>query len=116
MQGGTGVDTYVYAKGDGHDRITNKGDKDTIVLVGIDPGEVKVQRDESSFRLLLPETAESIIFVDGYASDAARLDRVKFDDGTIWSYDDLVAQAEMVAGSDRPRLHATNDATWRKAA
>ncbi|MEM9999249.1 MAG: M10 family metallopeptidase C-terminal domain-containing protein [Pseudomonadota bacterium] len=103
LYGGAGDDTYVYNNGDGHDIIDDSyafpiggGKTDTVVLSGIDMDRVSVSQDGGAYILEIAESspgagdAGSITLlntVDG--AKGLGSERVAFDDGTVWTRNDL---------------------------
>jgi Ca2+-binding RTX toxin-like protein len=101
LNGGPGDDTYIYARGDGNDIITegttgNFTSFDTLRLQNITPAAVSFVRDVNDLTLVFAETAPgagnggSILLkqsLDDYFSQG--VERIVFDDGTIWTQADL---------------------------
>ena len=95
LAGGSGNDTYIYARGDGDDVITegtNQGNADKLVLQGIDPASVSLERSGNDVTLVIAESATG-------AGDGGRIrlprslsdyfdegvDQIQFEDGTVWT-------------------------------
>ena len=91
LAGGAGNDTYVYQRGDGNDTIADHGAGDADVLVfgaAIAPADVRVTRNATD--LLLVVDAGAVLTVQNwYGNDANRLAEVRFDDGAVWTTDQL---------------------------
>ena len=126
LSGGGGGDTYVFNVGDGHDTIfddnqTLIGDGfltadqtiDAIRLgAGIAPSDVTFSRDGSSITLIIGSNGDAITLQgqDDYihtgvfgAIPTNRIEQVRFDDGTIWSWQDLnqrVIASKTTPGND----------------
>ncbi|MDJ0511972.1 MAG: calcium-binding protein [Methyloceanibacter sp.] len=103
LEGGQGDDTYVYARGAGHDTIDESsvrgGTEDTLVLRGIDAASVSFSRDGDDVILTFAESAPgaddggSVRLAGGLDNIYDRgLERVVFDDGTVWIHADVRAQ------------------------
>jgi hypothetical protein len=114
MAGGLGSDTYVFAPGDGYyDMIAesdeNPGDVDTLRLTGgILPADVRVTRDPWSYWLVFGDG--DLLVIDNMAAEpGAVVERIEFDDGTVWAPDDLAARVELLPGT------ALGDALWGTA-
>ena len=113
MYGELGSDTYIYAPGDGYDQIAesteNPGDVDTLRLTGgILPADIRVTRDVWSYYLVFDGTDRLVI--DNMAREpAAVVERIEFDDGTVWTPDDLAARVELLPGTPLA------DALWGSA-
>jgi len=97
LDGGLGNDTYRYVRGDGHDTITegaNSGASDQLVLAGIAPSDVSLQRNGNDLTLVIAESGAgdggSILIrntLNEYFNQG--LETISFDDGTIWTRADL---------------------------
>jgi Ca2+-binding RTX toxin-like protein len=104
LQGGEGSDLYVYSAGGGNDYVLDwdetPGEVDTLRLEGIAPEQVRVTRDDYSYYAVLDDGAR--IMLDSAAREAgAEIERVEFDDGTVWSAADLAARVELLPGTER---------------
>ncbi|MDB5579874.1 MAG: hypothetical protein JWR80_5050 [Bradyrhizobium sp.] len=132
LSGGGGGDTYVFHAGDGHDTVfddnqTLIGDGfltadqtiDTIELgAGIDPGDVTFSRAGSSITLTFGSSGDAITLQgqDDYiqtgvfgAIPTSRIEQVKFEDGTIWSWQDI--NKKMIAAQTTPGNDITDGFT-----
>lgn len=91
--GSGGNDVFLYARGDGNDRVlVGYGGKDHSVLrfqPGIDPAAVQVARSGQDVILTIAPDASQITLVDWF-NPARRLDRFAFADGTIWSAQEIL--------------------------
>ena len=121
INGGSGTDTYIFSRKVAQDTIRDAGgNADRIQLIDIAPEEVTVQRDTHSLRLLVPATLDALTLIDSYSNPTAHIESVEFDDGTVWSYSDLVTRAGIVeslggviVGTPGPdTLRGTADADW----
>jgi Ca2+-binding RTX toxin-like protein len=107
LSGGAGDDTYIYARGDGNDTIIegtsgNFTTIDTLILQGISPADVSLVRTddaENDVTLVFAESTSgagdggSILLkneLDDFFSQG--VERIAFDDGTIWTQADLRAR------------------------
>ena len=97
LDGGEGGDTYLFGLGSGYDYIYDTGtgpeDVDGVRMgSGIDPDSLLVSQDDASLYLAVPDTGD-ILQLDSWRVDpAARLERIEFADGTVWSPEDLEAR------------------------
>ncbi|MBB4000629.1 calcium-binding protein [Aureimonas pseudogalii] len=99
IDGGFSSDTYVYARGDGSDTITegtNAGSTDKLVLEGINPGAVSFTRSGKAVTLVIAESAPgvgdggAITLRDGAETYYGQgVEQVVFADGTTWSQADI---------------------------
>ena len=127
INGGDGSDTYLWARGDGSDTITesnNNGTADSLVLEGINPGDVSLSRNGDSVTLLVSESASgagnggSILLV-GVLDSAYEhgVEQIRFADGTVWTQATLrlmVVTAAGTAGNDT--IAGTASADWLRGA
>ncbi|MDF9819581.1 MULTISPECIES: calcium-binding protein, partial [Rhizobium] len=113
LLGASGNDTYIYARGDGNDTITDADDystDDRLVLTGINPADVTLQRNGNDVTLVIAESVVgagdggTILLksnLDDYYQNG--IEKVVFDNGTIWTRDTirvaLLAQAS-TSGND----------------
>ncbi len=101
LAGEAGSDSYIYRAGDGNDLIVGVGnsadDVDTLRLTGgISLDDVAVERDDFHLYIGVRETEERVR-LDSWATDPdGRIDRVEFDDGTVWTASDLQARSVFI--------------------
>lgn len=99
LNGQGASDTYLWARGDGSDRITEwveNGNSDKLILEGVNPGEVTVGRSGNTATLTIADSVPGAgdggavvlehTFDDYYGQG---LDLISFDDGTVWTRADL---------------------------
>ncbi|MBI5898513.1 MAG: RTX toxin, partial [Rhodocyclales bacterium] len=103
LDGGVGNDAYLFARGYGQDTITDHdttdGNNDTIRLaVDVAPGDVTLLRDTSSLYLKINGSSDTITVQGWYADPANRVERIEFDNGTVW--DGAVMQAVQLVGTE----------------
>ncbi|MDQ1833427.1 putative Ig domain-containing protein [Massilia scottii] len=113
LYGGMGNDTYLFARGDGRDVISeekNGVQSSADVLrfgTSIAPSDVKVARSGRDLVLTLKDSGESVLqtnyFMDS-PDQAARVEQIVFGDGTMW---DAVKVAELASLST-----AGDDELW----
>jgi Ca2+-binding RTX toxin-like protein len=113
LSGDEGGDTYVYTVGDGADAIgewdETEGEVDRLQLHGIAPSELRVTRDEASYYLVF-NGGERLV-IDSMARDsAAVIERIEFDDETVWSPDDVAARVELLPATE------LDDSLWGTSA
>ena len=101
LSGDAGSDTYVFERGWGRDTLSNfdssAGKHDVIEFgAGIAASDIVVRRSGSDLLLSLKDSSDEIILLNVHQGDWNRLnvvDEVRFADGTVWSSDQLRAQA-----------------------
>ncbi|MFA5969210.1 MAG: calcium-binding protein [Sphingomonas sp.] len=102
LGGEDGDDIYRYALGDGDDVIDdningNNGYHgfDTLELVGgITPDQVRISVvNGRDFLVTFAGTPGSIRLVGSQSQSGGAIEQLRFDDGTVWSYADLVARS-----------------------
>lgn len=97
LEGGAGSDVYVFARGDGHDTVSNNdstaGRFDSLKFAdGINPADVTAARVGDDLLLRLVDSDDTVTVQNYFQDDATsswRLDAVQFADGTSWSVDDV---------------------------
>jgi len=112
LVGAGGSDVYVWHRGDGNDVVdesgTFEGAADELVLHGVAPGAASLQPGEGNDLVLViaPSTpladdgARIVIKNSASISYEQGLERIVFDDGTVWSRAEFAAQAIAQAASD----------------
>lgn len=99
LNGRDGDDTYIYARGDGHDRIIDGlGYNDRLKLENVQPGSVSLELHGSDVKIVI---AESVVGAgDGgtitlqnqlVSYSGGGIHWIEFQDGTMWSEDFLRA-------------------------
>ena len=122
INGKAGNDTYHYASGDGADTVTEEtsgGTSDRIVLEGISQSDVQIVRNGLDLTLVVAESAAgagdggSILLKNQLDDYYARgVDQVTFDDGSLWTANDLrtrVLAEASTSGNDTITGFNTND-------
>jgi hypothetical protein len=106
LTGFGGADTYVWSAGDGATAIEDRGNvdgtfsnvTDTLVIHGITPAQMTVTHnpDPEARDLVLTAVGQSPIVLVGQTEQGSNsvIEKVVFDDGTVWDYSDLLLQAE----------------------
>ncbi|NNH67135.1 calcium-binding protein [Rhizobium laguerreae] len=95
LNGGNGNDTYIYARGDGNDTITdaaNGGTADTLSFTDINPAAVSLVRNGIDVTIVIAESAPgaddggSVLLKDTLDDYVYRgVEKVIFADGTSWT-------------------------------
>jgi len=113
---GTGRDRIVFAKGYGHDTLTNPGSgyqrDDTLVLTDILPSEV--QLSHSGDKLIVGVTATGDTFTVTYqfyngGTSIYGINAIAFADGTVWDRATIGADAWVRATSGNDSLTVPSD-------
>ena len=116
VQGDWGNDTYLFEAGSGRDKIidydTNVGNVDTIKVMGKLPSEVLLSRDAAdlfSLKLSIAGTSDWIRVKNWYSSSDYLIERVVFDDGTVWTPNKFKLFMVPILGTDvGETIHGTN--------
>ncbi|MBB4112774.1 Ca2+-binding RTX toxin-like protein [Rhizobium sp. BK226] len=106
-------DTYLYARGDGNDTVTewdNAGDDDRLVFTNVNASDVTLVRAGIDLKLVIAESAAGVgdagsIVLKNMLDDyyARGVDKVVFADGTTWMRADFrtkVLEQAVTAGND----------------
>ena len=88
LDGGPGNDLYIFGRGDGQDIIVDTdvtvGNSDTLRFkAGIAPSEVVVTNDRHNLYLAIAGTTDKITVRNWLDSDASKVERIEFADGTV---------------------------------
>jgi Ca2+-binding RTX toxin-like protein len=103
LNGGLGNDTFLFSRGDGADVVIDVSGEDSIEFTDIASTELRVRRVGDDLLLFIPGSDDWLTIQNQYdgsdsAAVASSIEEVRFSDGVVWSFADLVAQA--VVGSD----------------
>ncbi len=121
LEGWSGNDLYLFGRGYGNDYIDEQGDAsdvDTLQLIdGLTPGDITLRATPDfggDAILTIMSTGDYVDLGGFFASDALRVDRIQFSDGTIWDYSAMLAHTEgvnLVGTEDTDYLYGnvTND-------
>jgi Ca2+-binding RTX toxin-like protein len=101
-----GNETFVWTRGDGSDTIQGGSfdplsiGEDTLLLHGVNATEVKLTAFRSLLTISLPEGAQ-ISVNDQFATSGLSngLEKIVFDDGTVWLRNDIVSHAAITANA-----------------
>ena len=115
---GSGDDTFRFGRGSGADVLYNNDDavsrNDAIELGdGIVAGDIALRRSGSDLILSIDGTSDSFTVANFFANDgasSARIDQVRFKDGTIWTTEMLKSMSlQGTAGNDELTGFETDD-------
>jgi Ca2+-binding RTX toxin-like protein len=104
--GGQGNDTYLFGPGSGHDMIVEaQGALDTIRMApGVTPSGVVATRSNLDLVLGLNGGADQLTVSLYFAAPSLQIERILFDDGTIWDQTFIDTQTQSIVtgttGSD----------------
>lgn len=105
LQGAIGSDVYLYQRGDGNDTIA---ENDAIVsnidtlrfAAGITPADVQLSRDVQNLYLTLADSGEKITIKYWFTSPYATIERIEFNDGTLWNAVDVTTQLSTASNAE----------------
>ncbi|WP_159442535.1 calcium-binding protein [Agrobacterium sp. DSM 25558] len=110
INGGEGSDTYVYARGDGNDTITEStwgGTSDQLVFTNINPSDVTLARNGTDLTIIIADSTPgagdggSVLLKDTLDGTYERgVEKVVFADGTIWTRANMISNVAYFAGSN----------------
>ena len=96
LNGGAGNDVYVYAAGSGSDTITESestlSTADALRLARLSPSEVGFRRFATHTVLEIAGSTDTVIFRETSFPTSMVVERVEFDDGTVWNQTDIALQ------------------------
>ena len=99
LEGLEGSDTYLLRAGSGNDTvIESAGDGDTVV-VDADPTQLRVTRNASDLVLVL-DTGECLTVKDYYVTEGAKIEVIRFSDGTTWDKSVFTSLADTPSAGD----------------
>jgi Ca2+-binding RTX toxin-like protein len=118
LVGGDGADTYVWAKGDGNDTITDAGasliEADRLVLTNVASTDVQLTRASGSANLVIRviSTGELITVANrfGPATSGAGIESIVFGNGVTWALSDILAATTLTGTLAAETLTGT---AWR---
>ena len=95
LYGGKGSDTYVWAKGDGNDRIIETpgiGEVNALRFSDVSADDVAIELHDHSFVLTIKSTGETITVVADRESflKGEHINKIEWGDESIWEWDDIV--------------------------
>ncbi|MHB1014108.1 MAG: putative Ig domain-containing protein [Desulfurivibrionaceae bacterium] len=86
LAGGDGDDVYYFGRGSGHDTIFDSGSVigDTVRLSDVSPENVSLVRYQDHLVLSLSDGSDTLTLANWFTSDATKVERFEFADGTVW--------------------------------
>ena len=116
FNGGYGNDTFVYAKADGnltvndHAYSWDPGRSNTLKLADLNAADVTLSRTPGNDLVVTVNATGKTIIVGETFNSAAHdgVQQIAFANGTVWSRDQIVANAPLRAGADDATLQAPN--------
>ncbi len=108
LAGGKGNETYVWWRGNGHDTISELAGQgsDWLCLWGaIDPSQVSVVRSGANIRIVIAPSVPggtdggSVTLLNQTAGNFTGVERIVFENGTFWTWEDIRAKALTVTGT-----------------
>ncbi|MEK6787366.1 MAG: calcium-binding protein [Pseudomonadota bacterium] len=115
---GAGDDTYLFGKGDGHDAVYDASGMDAVRFkAGVSPSDIKISRSAPSLDDLIvtiQSTGDTITLKNWFKNDAWRIEKLIFDDSTVWDIDTLKGAPiygtsgndEIMVGADAQHIFA----------
>jgi Ca2+-binding RTX toxin-like protein len=117
LSGNSGADTYVFNLGDGQDVIWDDGYWDQVDTVQFGPGIASTQvsvsqaNDGRDIVLRIAGSTDQITITNALSDSRVRVEQVRFADGTLWSWTDLLnrstqptATADVFYGDERANV------------
>ena len=105
-----GNDVYRFGRDDGADTIVDRGPQywwgfgdggyDAVELrSGVAPSDIRVLRLGDDLALEIRGSSDRLTMTRALVNTAYRIEEVRFADGTIWTYNDLIARSALGGGS-----------------
>ena len=120
LRGRSGDDVYWLGRGTGHDTIDEGhenvgGDAGDVIRIksGIAPSSIRLVRSDDGEDLIVQlldtdgKMSDSLTVENYYTDNTARIEQVKFMDGTVWDADDLMRPAAILGGAGDDQLHGS---------
>jgi Ca2+-binding RTX toxin-like protein len=92
MFGYEGDDTYIFRKNEGNDVIYENdylGNSDSVVLEGINKGDITLLRDFNHLILKIDTTGETLTLFDYFSGVSNKVEEFLFDNGEIWNKESI---------------------------
>ncbi|MCL4456170.1 MAG: peptidoglycan DD-metalloendopeptidase family protein, partial [Nitrospirae bacterium] len=108
LHGESGSDTYLFGRGDGSDVIIDidntHGNMDTIALASdVLPADVTLKIIGYDLYLTINNTGERLVVKGWFVSEANRVERIQFADGTVWGTETILSlqpsEGELINGT-----------------
>lgn len=118
LYGDEGSDTYIFARGDGADVIEDNGfaDTDRLIIRGYTPAEVilgQAASDNNHLVISFVGSSDQITVRNALGNNVGdNIEEYVFDDGTVWTPDDLrlmILESAQTDGDDVVRGFDTSD-------
>ncbi|MDY0969042.1 beta strand repeat-containing protein, partial [Sphingomonas sp. CFBP9021] len=100
LSGDAGNDRYRFGRGDGQDRIIEtsgaggSGGRDMLELgIGIKQSDITIDRVGDDLVIKLYGTGDQVTLTNTISNDSNRIEWLRFEDGTMWSFGDMMAAA-----------------------
>ena len=114
LYGQAGADTYVFARGYGHDVILDRAEndirRDTVRFLGLAPADIQVTADYAdNLTFTVKDTGETLKVP--YASEwwgQNGVGQYVFDDGTVWSHDDALRATVAATTENDDLIHGSS--------
>ncbi len=103
LEGGAGNDTYVWGSGQGNDVTNEEGsssDSDVLLLQGLNPDDIYVYRmgpGGEDIHIVIKATGEQLSLDDQLAGSSKSIETIQFENGTVWTAEDLRENSEVFA-------------------
>ncbi|MGX8835642.1 calcium-binding protein, partial [Amedibacillus sp. YH-ame6] len=99
LRGEAGNDTYIYRKGDGNDTIYDYEGNNIIQLKDINPEDIYLRKYSSYEMDINIKDGGRIRLIYALQNVNARNYSIVFEDGTIWTKEDIVKYAKVLEGT-----------------
>jgi len=89
LDGGTGNDTYIFARGSGEVTVVDydnaQGNLDTVLFgADVQPSDITLTRSGDDLLMSVNDSSDAMLLTGWFTGDAWKIERVQFNDGTVW--------------------------------
>lgn len=113
LRGGAGADTYVFGRGSGHDivrdTVESGSQRDIVRFSGLNRTDIQVtQNAQKNLIFTVRDSGETLTILTDSSDDAKNgVGQYVFDDGTVWSHEDVLRATVAAATESDDMIHGS---------